>query len=523
MFNLDAAVCTDVGKVRNNNEDNYYLCGKYKADTSQNNALLADQRAAAGALYSVCDGMGGAEKGELASLIAVQSLQGCTISEFQSKMTQKIMQINLDICNEIQKNGGVRIGSTLAALCVDNNRAMACNLGDSRVYYLHAGALRQISVDHNEAQSMVNMGLVSKEQARHQKEKHRLTQHLGIFPDEMIIEPYFSEEINLEAGDKFLLCSDGLTDMLDDLEIQQILQKDLPAEQLAKALTDAAVAAGGKDNCTVLVVTVKDAATASAKRPITKRVPLIVGGVAGGIVLVCVALWGSRVQSYNKGLAYIESGSYQQALNTLSKVNYKDSTALCEDLRTYLQAIELQSSADYEGAAALFENLGDFADSSSQLQLCLQAISMADKQSQYDTAVEYMESEDYTSARKIFLSLRDYQDSAAKADLCTHLQQEAQYNDAVKAEKKSDYEAAYRIYAELGDYLDSTARAEECRYQYAVQLMEQGEYKTARIHFLSLGTYEDSKDKAAECEELVNQATPETAQKVTSPKTEEDE
>ena len=134
-----------------------------------------------------------------------------------------------------------------------------------------------------------------------------------------------------------------------------------------------------------------------------------------------------------------------------------------------------------------------------------------------------MESEDYTSARKIFLSLRDYQDSAAKADLCTHLQQEAQYNDAVKAEKKSDYEAAYRIYAELGDYLDSTARAEECRYQYAVQLMEQGEYKTARIHFLSLGTYEDSKDKAATCEELANQATPETAQKEASPKAKSDE
>lgn len=153
--------------------------------------------------------------------------------------------------DEMLQNGGKRMGSTLAALYVDNGKAVVCNIGDSRIYRIKDGILQQLSKAHTIVQQMVDMGDITKEEARINKKRHVLSQNIGIFPEEMVIEPFFSEPIVLEAGETFLLCSDGLTDE----EINNILSTDNIHEQ-AERLIGQALENGGRDNVTVLLVKV---------------------------------------------------------------------------------------------------------------------------------------------------------------------------------------------------------------------------------------------------------------------------
>ena len=103
---------------------------------------------------------------------------------------------------------------------------------------------------------MVDMGVLTREEARVHKKKNIITQNIGIFPEEMLIEPHFTEPVSLQEGDMFLLCSDGLTDMVRDEEIEEILSKKEITVQ-ADALVKAALKNGGRDNVTVLLVKVK--------------------------------------------------------------------------------------------------------------------------------------------------------------------------------------------------------------------------------------------------------------------------
>ena len=115
------------------------------------------------------------------------------------------------------------------------------------------GCFKQLSRDHTQAQSMVDMGLLKPEEMNSHKGKHKLTQHFGIFPDEIIIQPYESEVISIMENDIFILCSDGLTDMMDDGEIASIACENLSPKDMASKLVDIAVEKGGKDNTTVVV------------------------------------------------------------------------------------------------------------------------------------------------------------------------------------------------------------------------------------------------------------------------------
>ena len=138
-----------------------------------------------------------------------------------------------------------RMGSTMAALCFTRRGVTACNIGDSRVYILRDGALRQLSVDHVEHWEG--------------RKKTPLTQHLGLDPEELRLEPSICEEA-LRGGDRFLLCSDGLSDMLEDERIAELLAAAPGAEQAARSLLDAALEQGGRDNTTVIVCCLTDAA-----------------------------------------------------------------------------------------------------------------------------------------------------------------------------------------------------------------------------------------------------------------------
>lgn len=254
---LTAAVQTHVGRVRANNEDNFYLEGQIRSDVSQKEIKAQWSGKDHRFLAAVADGMGGEDRGETASLITVENLFDCAMEELPGAALDCVQRANRQICAEIEQNGGRRMGSTLAALYIDDGKALCCNVGDSRVYLLRDGVLTQVSVDHNRARSMVELGVLTPEQAETHPSRHELTQHLGIFEEEMVLEPELYGPVELRPGDLFLLCSDGMTDSVRDGELASRLAQGGSPEQQVEDLVGLALSRGGRDNITVAVVQVE--------------------------------------------------------------------------------------------------------------------------------------------------------------------------------------------------------------------------------------------------------------------------
>lgn len=213
--------------------------------------------------------MGGEAHGDLASLAAVKCIMKNNPASIP-ELEQTVLDANLSICALMDKYRE-RIGSTLTMLYCHGDSAELINIGDSRCYLLRDGTLEQLSTDHTQVHHMVEMGLLTKEQARSHKDRHKLSQHLGIYPDEMIIEPA-QEHLIVQEGDVFLLCSDGLTDMVEDSAIEETLKLVLPLPERCNLLFNQAMENGGKDNITVLLVEViKSEPISKAKRPGGKK------------------------------------------------------------------------------------------------------------------------------------------------------------------------------------------------------------------------------------------------------------
>ena len=298
---MSAAVSVNKGKVRSNNEDNFYLNGQYLTPKNRDKtaSYIDDSNREIG-LYGIFDGMGGEALGEEASLIAAETVfkahkKAESGSSSDKTVLSAIKDANAAICKKILESGEKRIGTTFVALKIENDTARVYNVGDSRVYRLRNGELTQISVDDTTAQRLVNMGMITKEKAKTHEDRHKLTQHLGIFPNEMVIEAHKSQELELKKGDKFLLCSDGLTDMVEDEKIEEILKKSADSEETTKLLVDEALANGGKDNITVMVICIL---SNSKQRSVHSKnrfmLPII------GIVAVCIAAGGIGVMKHHK-------------------------------------------------------------------------------------------------------------------------------------------------------------------------------------------------------------------------------
>ena len=257
-YTIASAAASNAGNLRCNNEDNFFLNGQTLDVTTQGTAVATDESDSG--LYAVCDGMGGEAFGEVASAIAVDTLreyyqrmlaQGTTFDTLVQAYTG---EANVRICAEIEKNHGKRIGTTFAVLHIKDGTAYAHNIGDSRVYLLRGGRLTQLSQNHTQIRQLVELGILTAENARTHPDRHKLTQHLGIPPDEMIIQPFAANPLSIMDGDTFLLCSDGLTDMLEDSEIEAIMAEHPSPKDIAEKLVEAALFSGGKDNVTVIVV-----------------------------------------------------------------------------------------------------------------------------------------------------------------------------------------------------------------------------------------------------------------------------
>ena len=349
MLRYHYAALTHQGKVRANNEDNFYVNGIWKK-TAAENIFGTDGTAEEGYLLAaVCDGMGGQELGEVASLLAVEVLDQLyhrspiidtePEQEFPDKrgretnpeqafpddrgtetnpihfaknmfriVRQKLQEpepegdediffekpvclsdsvekkevdqehlsfsdlegiprggflredpdryietANLRICDEMCKRDKP-MGTTFAALEFYEDQAVGVNLGDSPIFRFADGMLEELSVEHSPVGSLVRDGLITKEEAKVHPLKHKISQYLGIFPNDMVLVPAVTELIPAAENEQYLICSDGLTNMLQEEEICEVLSQKVSVKQKVRQLIQLAIDHGGKDNVTVVLV-----------------------------------------------------------------------------------------------------------------------------------------------------------------------------------------------------------------------------------------------------------------------------
>ena len=209
-------------------------------------------------VYVVCDGMGGAAAGEVASTIAVDEVLRLLTHRGEEKGIQlpqaaenAICEANEAIFSRAQRNHRLSgMGTTLVALATQDRRVWVLNIGDSRCYRLRQGVLEQLSRDHSLVDEQVRLGRMTAREALHSPLKNVITRALGT--QSQVTPDVF--EFEAENGDVFLLCSDGLTRELPDRVIQELLSSDLSLDEQAGRLVEAAKKAGGHDNITCLLV-----------------------------------------------------------------------------------------------------------------------------------------------------------------------------------------------------------------------------------------------------------------------------
>lgn len=232
---------TDIGRKRELNEDYIYTSG-------QPIGALPN-------LFIVADGMGGHKAGDYASMHTVDRFVE-VIRELgeehgvQDAINEAVTAANAYIYQRSRENSNLSgMGTTLVLATCIGNEAIVANIGDSRLYLVN-DAMTQITRDHSLVEEMVTLGGIDREMARNHPDKNIITRAVGV--KEKVAADFF--EVDLTKGDKLLLCSDGLTNMLRDEEIYQIIQNNKELEQAAKALVDAANENGGRDNIAVVLV-----------------------------------------------------------------------------------------------------------------------------------------------------------------------------------------------------------------------------------------------------------------------------
>ncbi|MBE6574002.1 MAG: serine/threonine-protein phosphatase [Ruminococcaceae bacterium] len=237
----------NMGNVRKYNQDNFWCDGRYLEEINRGigeiycGALAANENP----VFAVFDGMGGEQKGEAASYIAATMLDRVMKENDKPKdeafFSGLFRQINAEVCEYGNSIGIHNIGSTGALLGFSRNKVTVCNIGDSPILRLNNGTLTQISVDHVLATD---------------RKKSPLTQFLGVPLDEFIIEPH-TAQIPVCDKDRYLICSDGVTDMISREEIAKIMTEVKDIGECTHKLLSTALNNGGVDNTTLIVLEIK--------------------------------------------------------------------------------------------------------------------------------------------------------------------------------------------------------------------------------------------------------------------------
>ena len=251
LHKIEAACYSHTGKVRDNNEDNFYFDGTFMTSDNQglSDIMSFHRFLKSGTGMAVFDGMGGGDYGEIASFLSAEYMNEAlpfashadSVPAFLKSMCLGMNQRVVDKQEELRN---YRIGSTVAGLYFYKKCVYAFNLGDSRIFCLQGKEFTQLSKNHTNEAYLVEHGITGR--------KPRLLQHLGIPSSELQLEPHI-EECKYNRGDVFLICSDGLTDMVSEEEITEILLTVNNVKTCVDTLVKRAIAYGGKDNITVIV------------------------------------------------------------------------------------------------------------------------------------------------------------------------------------------------------------------------------------------------------------------------------
>lgn len=243
---ISASIHSDVGCIREANEDR----GLYITPND------AETRRRRGVLTIVADGMGGHASGEVASQMAVELIGkyyyadgGKSAPEALKKAVEKASTEIYFASTENENLFGM--GTTVITFVILENRAFSVHVGDSRLYRLRRQQLELLTMDHSQVMEMVKMGVISLEEAQNHDDKNIILRALGTQPS---VEAEVSAPFDTEVGDQYLLCSDGLCDMLGDAEIREIWLNSKDVHDTCENMIEAAKRRGGHDNVTVGIV-----------------------------------------------------------------------------------------------------------------------------------------------------------------------------------------------------------------------------------------------------------------------------
>lgn len=260
---------TEIGLVRQHNEDSLIVVPP---------------------LFAVADGMGGHEAGEVASEIVVGTLAELAPAHPDAEaLTRAVEAANLNVLRAPSQGiGREGMGTTLTAAMLEGERLLIAQVGDSRAYLLHQGSLQQITRDHSLMADMIEAGHLTPEEARVHPNRSVITRAIG--SDTHLLPDIY--ELNVDAGDRLLLCSDGLNAMVEDSDIENIMRRTQDPQKCASNLVDAALQNGGVDNVTVVVVDVQGFAKVREKKTVRRSRALFTVLLCALVALFALAGFG---------------------------------------------------------------------------------------------------------------------------------------------------------------------------------------------------------------------------------------
>ncbi len=267
---VEVAAVTHQGHIRENNEDSYLLIrfgrSLEKVSTSLDEHLVDENYALTGYGLLVADGMGGMAGGEVASRMAICKLvdlvvdtsdwtlalkQNKDVQTVFQRMTQRFYEIDRALRAEAKSDPTLHgMGTTLTVAGTLGNDLVLGHVGDSRAYLLRGSNLKQLTRDHTLAQALIDAGVANSDDPAPRSMRHVLTAAIGSLDERT--EPQV-QRFRLLSGDQLLLCTDGLTEMVDDDYIARVLQEAPSAELACQGLVDLALGAGGTDNITIVL------------------------------------------------------------------------------------------------------------------------------------------------------------------------------------------------------------------------------------------------------------------------------
>ena len=325
---------TDIGLVRSHNEDSFLVQAP---------------------VFAVCDGMGGHAAGEVASSIAVETIAAnAPLHADDVLLGAAVETANAKVIEGAKTGKGKPgMGCTASCILVEKNKVAIAHVGDSRIYLLHAGALVRLTHDHSYVEELVDAGEITADEARVHPSRSIITRALGNDPD--MYADHFTLEV--ATGDRIIICSDGLSSMVEESEIEDIAVSCVDPQTAADNLVSAALAGGGHDNVTVVVVDVLDDGSSEARRTYRRR--WMFGGLLAFVVLLALvtgalALYvrSSWYLGNNNGTVGIYSGVNQSMLGIRLSHLVDTSSVQVSDLPAAIQqSLRKGVAVDSEQAA----------------------------------------------------------------------------------------------------------------------------------------------------------------------------